>query len=143
MSARYELIDAQKASYAVVKMCSWLGVSRSGFYEWASRPESATASCTAVNACAASGMSAVMTTSPGAAGSAYGCWEKAVTDSCSAGIVAIAVTWAKSCSTVAVSGERPEGLRHREPQTLGFDPVHRGAAGQISLRVSKVCWSAL
>jgi transposase InsO family protein len=43
VSARYELIDAEKASYAVVKMCSWLGVSRSGFYEWASRPESATA----------------------------------------------------------------------------------------------------
>jgi putative transposase len=43
VSARYELIDAQKASYPVVKMCSWLGVSRSGFYEWASRPESATA----------------------------------------------------------------------------------------------------
>lgn len=43
MSARYEFIDAQKASYPIVSMCVWLGVSRSGFYEWASRPESATA----------------------------------------------------------------------------------------------------
>lgn len=43
MSARYEFIDAQKACYPIVKMCAWLGVSRSGFYEWVSRPESATA----------------------------------------------------------------------------------------------------
>jgi transposase InsO family protein len=43
VSARYEFIDAEKASYPVVKMCAWLGVSRSGFYEWVSRPASATA----------------------------------------------------------------------------------------------------
>ena len=43
MSARFEFIDAQKASYPVVKMCAWLGVSKSGFYEWASRPTWATA----------------------------------------------------------------------------------------------------
>lgn len=43
MTAKYEFIDAEKASYPIVKMCSWLGVSRSGFYEWTSRPESATA----------------------------------------------------------------------------------------------------
>lgn len=42
MSARFEFIDAQKDCYPVVKMCAWLGVSRSGFYEWASRPASAT-----------------------------------------------------------------------------------------------------
>jgi putative transposase len=29
--------------YTVTKMCSWLGVSTSGYYEWRSRPESATA----------------------------------------------------------------------------------------------------
>jgi transposase InsO family protein len=43
VSAKYEFIDAEKASYPVLKMCTWLGVSRSGFYEWATRPESATA----------------------------------------------------------------------------------------------------
>ena len=43
MTARYEFIDAEKASYPIVKMCEWLDVSRSGFYEWAGRPESATA----------------------------------------------------------------------------------------------------
>lgn len=42
MNARREFIDAQKACYPIVKMCAWLGVSRSGFYEWATRPESAT-----------------------------------------------------------------------------------------------------
>ena len=30
MSAKYEFIDAQKAQYAIVKMCRWLGVSTSG-----------------------------------------------------------------------------------------------------------------
>lgn len=49
MIARYEFIDAEKAStdggrrYPVVKMCEWLEVSASGFYEWVSRPMSATA----------------------------------------------------------------------------------------------------
>jgi putative transposase len=51
VSARYELIDAEKDTkaadgkrkYAVVRMCAWLGVSDSGFYEWLSRPASATA----------------------------------------------------------------------------------------------------
>jgi putative transposase len=43
----YEFIDAEYATRekapAILQMCSWLKVSRSGFYEWRSRPESATA----------------------------------------------------------------------------------------------------
>ena len=51
MSARYEFIDTEKActtddgrlKYTVVKMCEWMEVSTSGFYEWSTRPASATA----------------------------------------------------------------------------------------------------
>jgi len=51
VSARYEFIDGEKActtdsgrlKYTMVKMCEWLEVSTSGFYEWLSRPASATA----------------------------------------------------------------------------------------------------
>jgi hypothetical protein len=42
----YEFIDAQYATSpaapAISRMCAWLEVSKSGFYEWRSRPESAT-----------------------------------------------------------------------------------------------------
>jgi hypothetical protein len=49
--ARYEFIDAEKVTlnsdgtrrYSIKQMCRWLEVSTSGFYEWLSRPASATA----------------------------------------------------------------------------------------------------
>jgi transposase InsO family protein len=48
--ARYEFIDVEKATvnsddtprYPIKKMCGWLEVSTSGYYEWLSRPTSAT-----------------------------------------------------------------------------------------------------
>jgi len=43
----YEFIDEEyatcKTAPAITRMCAWLEVSRSGFYEWLSRPDSATA----------------------------------------------------------------------------------------------------
>lgn len=43
MSSKFEFIDAEKANYRISKMCLWLEVSSSGFYEWRGRPASATA----------------------------------------------------------------------------------------------------
>lgn len=52
MTDKFEFIDAEYAAYqesddmyvpSIVKMCRWLEVSRSGFYEWRNAPESATA----------------------------------------------------------------------------------------------------
>ena len=52
MTEKFEFIDAEYAAYqesgdihvpSIVKMCRWMEVSRSGFYEWRSAPESATA----------------------------------------------------------------------------------------------------
>jgi putative transposase len=50
VTARYELIEAEKATmnpdgtlrYSIKQMCKWIEVSTSGFYEWLSRPDSAT-----------------------------------------------------------------------------------------------------
>jgi putative transposase len=39
---KYAFIDAEKAHYPVNRMCVWLKVSRSGFYEWRCRLPSAT-----------------------------------------------------------------------------------------------------
>jgi putative transposase len=47
VSEVYEFIGAEYATCpaapAITRMCAWLEVSKSGFYEWRSRPESATA----------------------------------------------------------------------------------------------------
>jgi putative transposase len=52
VSDKFEFIDAECAAYhlsgekytpSIVKMCLWMEVSRSGFYEWRVAPESATA----------------------------------------------------------------------------------------------------
>ncbi|OPC83490.1 hypothetical protein B4N89_23415 [Embleya scabrispora] len=43
MSSRYELVEAEEAHFRIADMCRWLDVSRSGYYEWRTRPESATA----------------------------------------------------------------------------------------------------
>ena len=52
MTEKFEFIDAEYAVYqesgdkhvpSIVKMCRWMEVSRSGFYDWRNAPESATA----------------------------------------------------------------------------------------------------
>jgi putative transposase len=47
VSEVYEFIDAEYATSdtapGITRMCAWLEVSKSGFYDWKSRPESATA----------------------------------------------------------------------------------------------------
>jgi hypothetical protein len=41
VSEKYAFIDAEKARYPIAKMCVWLEVSTSGYYEWRNRPPSA------------------------------------------------------------------------------------------------------
>lgn len=41
MTEKYALVQTEKGKYPVATMCRWLNVSRSGFYEWESRPISA------------------------------------------------------------------------------------------------------
>jgi putative transposase len=50
VTEKYEFIDAQYADEpaagdapTIMQMCEWLGVSKSGYYDWRTRPESATA----------------------------------------------------------------------------------------------------
>ena len=43
MTDKFAFIDAEKAMFPIVKMCVWLEVSTSGYYEWRDRPASATA----------------------------------------------------------------------------------------------------
>ena len=43
MTSKYEFIEAEKANHAAIDMCAWLHVSRSGYYEWRTRPMSAIA----------------------------------------------------------------------------------------------------
>ncbi len=52
MTEKFEFIDAEYAAHqesdeqyvpSIVKMCIWMEVSRSGFYDWRDKPESATA----------------------------------------------------------------------------------------------------
>jgi transposase InsO family protein len=40
VTAKFVFIDGEKDTYPIVKMCAWLGVSTSGYYEWKDRAPS-------------------------------------------------------------------------------------------------------
>jgi putative transposase len=40
VTAKFAFIDGEKDTYPIVKMCAWLGVSTSGYYEWKHRAPS-------------------------------------------------------------------------------------------------------
>jgi putative transposase len=40
VTAKFAFIDGEKDTYPIVKMCAWLGVSTSGYYEWKDRAPS-------------------------------------------------------------------------------------------------------
>lgn len=43
MIAKYAFIESEEGNYPVASMCRWARVSRSGYYDWRGRPQSATA----------------------------------------------------------------------------------------------------
>lgn len=43
MTAKFAFIDGEKDNFPISKMCAWLDVSTSGYYEWRDRPPSPTA----------------------------------------------------------------------------------------------------
>ncbi len=43
MTEKFEFIDGEKGNYPLVCMFNWMGVSKSGYYEWHGRPDSVTA----------------------------------------------------------------------------------------------------
>jgi transposase InsO family protein len=42
VTEKFEFIDGEKDTYPLVLMCDWIDVSRSGYYAWRGRPDSAT-----------------------------------------------------------------------------------------------------
>ena len=43
MTAKYAFIESEEGCYPIILMCRWARVSRSGYYDWCSRGQSATA----------------------------------------------------------------------------------------------------